>query len=1748
MKNRLLPFIIPVFFGLFSCGNLFAQKYPVGITNFNVTPSVFLSDYTTPGSGNIKATLKFTDYNEASVNVYLKLTIESANAKLETSPSFRPVEPLTLVPGEPLTIQDVDFIPYFLFQNLQCQGITQADLQRTDQLPEGWYTFSIQVIELTSGKALSQSTSMRVNFALIDPPILTTPERGKFIKTSLPQINFQWQHSHAALSKPNVEYYLRLYEIPDGEDPLTAMQNKRAREVALTDAIHGKTYLYGPTDFPLTPGKRYAYTITAQDVEGRKWFKNNGVSEVGWFYYGYPIGGNIALIYPKNEEALNRNMLQRLEWAANDNLVDGNQPVVYYVKVVEALMNEDPALAIYRVAKQEKTTGVILNKSGYHIPLTGVESEKRYAWQVIAYTENIEVGKSTVQTFYAPPVIDQFVVGFGHIIEVSVITNPDLNDFSGKGKVKISTSGEKIEVHFEHIQIKNIDGLMMLTAGEIKCSVSAQMNPIPLIPSTGINDKAICYPDSIRIDSDRGMYIQGRVEWDYPFGTLSKEKSKVKFQPTWFDYNDDYRLRGTPIVIPEQSYELLEPSKFHIKLNSNSFAYVLKNQWEMVFSGQIFVHENIKGTQREAYSIDFTNWRELHYNVINDYSNENEVRLIANTQLNLVPRKVVVDLSEERSPLKFAGSPDWKGIYFENFDVRFIPEVDDRGQIKLTEEVFNNYTLTATDTCRSWIIGDGLHFRYATQIAEEGVVLFNTFPSKIDWLNLDIQKSTVMKALLKGSIRVPVISQIDRYAYSVPITNSGFQTGYLDKSLDGLEFVFNTASQDQQLQARIKRAIFAGQNRLDMDLEMKWEKIGVTFSDLQQFCAWGDYQIGFITPKGVANLTYQTQGIVEGSKINVEQFGCGRMCNQYAFAVSASVVIEEDIAGAKGAPKLNFYSIADNILLTGDCDLEQQNIPTEQLVANEGFSEMTDEGVGEPEDENTLKEIEELNKKMAEQLKALNNANEQLYQVIEAIHYDTIPAGSPYVDLNQYRNSIAATTTMDSTTELSIKEVIALLELSKIFLDNDIHPKINKWIDALNKFDSGAEEFNDFIQSVKNGSLFEQIVDIAMDQFLPMLFQPITETKDKLKDDITKFVDKYKDQSLDYLDNLLVTTANSIKTTAKQGASMVEDQAEAEAEINKIIDKAVARLQSEIRSAVDKSIKENFTGYFTNFLDTLVDVRLVGFVDNLIRLSLKKAITGQAKEITLNGLKDDCKNNLNAISDDFKNLIKPENLLGMLQNTGTGIINNFHWQDLLIDIGANMIGPQLEQYVNQHLPGGVQAILGSGTAKDVLNTIKANVDIDFNALKNGNIKDAIKFDPTAIKIESSVASGSGYAQKIKDDPVYGDVFKAGINVTIKVPKPFNAFASFVSGKQKEQNFDYWFVEFGARKLGLSMTPIPLVFDGGSGRVFKKMSRPSPQSEYVPDINNRFGAGVAAYFYDQSGGGIAIFDVDFELKIMENGFDMVMSGNALLGNNINLFDDKKDDGIAQTAPASTSSTSTSTSTVGGGKPQVPVSKSIAIGHAEVGYSNITDIFYANANVTLGMSPIICGSGEFNALITPDEWALSVGTRENPLSVKLLCLDNISLSSWFAINKHMLDVGLKLNIDISLKTPWINCGVLKARAYTDILFRFGGEAVVYWKPLRVRDASVYVDLRLALGVEYETWFNSGSIDLLAIGFGGNLTYLSRTREDLIAEQGTEKQITDYMGTSYSMLYGRLYGYVTIIGFKLGVDIEAKKEWKK
>src|SRR5690606_19312914 len=152
--------------------------------------------------------------------------------------------------------------------------------------------------------------------------------------------------------------------------------------------------------------------------------------------------------------------------------------------------------------------------------------------------------------------------------------------------------------------------------------------------------------------------------------------------------------------------------------------------------------------------------------------------------------------------------------------------------------------------------------------------------------------------------------------YYIDLDDFGFGEGYLVNGLAGTTFTFNASgSFEQRVVMTIRRALFRGRNRLEMDLDAKWPHFGLELMNLQRFCAWGNNNIGFDIPNGKFELNYQAKGKSGYYDITVDQVGCGRNGNVYAFGASAKINLDEDISGDNGPPVVNAYSIGKNPLL-----------------------------------------------------------------------------------------------------------------------------------------------------------------------------------------------------------------------------------------------------------------------------------------------------------------------------------------------------------------------------------------------------------------------------------------------------------------------------------------------------------------------------------------------------------------------------------------------------------------------------------------------------------------------------------------------------------------------------------------------------------------------------------------------------------------------------------------------------------------
>ena len=169
-------------------GQLRAQQVPVRVTTQLIPPySLFLSDYTRPGSNALNVTLLLNELGRLQYRGKLRITIEGQGVTLRTRPGFIPRVPLILDGGIPLQLVGADLEEYFDPRNLEFFGITRREYEQGAQLPEGFYTFCIEVLDFNRGDLVSNQGCASAWLILNDPPIINIPFDAEKLRPKNPQ-------------------------------------------------------------------------------------------------------------------------------------------------------------------------------------------------------------------------------------------------------------------------------------------------------------------------------------------------------------------------------------------------------------------------------------------------------------------------------------------------------------------------------------------------------------------------------------------------------------------------------------------------------------------------------------------------------------------------------------------------------------------------------------------------------------------------------------------------------------------------------------------------------------------------------------------------------------------------------------------------------------------------------------------------------------------------------------------------------------------------------------------------------------------------------------------------------------------------------------------------------------------------------------------------------------------------------------------------------------------------------------------------------------------------------------------------------------------------------------------------------------------------------------------------------------------------------------------------------------------------
>ncbi len=281
------------------CQTAWAQ-FPVQVnTQLRPPYTLQLSEYYATGREKLVVILTNRDLNKPVVNVKLRMIIESQTVQLRTR-TFADVPVIALDAGVPVRLSLADLAPYFNPENLDFSGITRQQYMQQARLPEGFYQFCFEAIEVSSSQVASAKGCAMAWISLSDPPLLNVPRKGEAIAYKEPQnIIFQWTPRH--LNSPNsafqTEYDFQLVELWDTSlAPEIVFQSAAPLYEATTRST---TLLYGPSQPLLIVGKRYGWRVRAHarsGVEEVDVFRNQGYSEIYWFTYQdtCPPPGGIA--------------------------------------------------------------------------------------------------------------------------------------------------------------------------------------------------------------------------------------------------------------------------------------------------------------------------------------------------------------------------------------------------------------------------------------------------------------------------------------------------------------------------------------------------------------------------------------------------------------------------------------------------------------------------------------------------------------------------------------------------------------------------------------------------------------------------------------------------------------------------------------------------------------------------------------------------------------------------------------------------------------------------------------------------------------------------------------------------------------------------------------------------------------------------------------------------------------------------------------------------------------------------------------------------------------------------------------------------------------------------------------------------------------------------------------------------------------------------------------------------------------
>jgi hypothetical protein len=1674
-----------------------AQIYPVAVNPMQLGPmSIYFDDFYSVIQPKIKVLVTLNDLSVGQHDVYLKVKLTGPDLTIQTIPGQKPNQPTTLFSGIPLDLSGVDLEQFFDFNKLSFSGITRSQLEINSRLQEGAYSLCFTVMDYESNTPLSSETCLPLQLALSDPPQIINPSFGGVVTDINPSnfmINWMLTNSNSLIDIGNVNYQINLYEVTSNTTmPQNAIINNQALLVWQSPLLNQYVYNYGITDPPLEVGKRYVFNVQAIENYPRSQIKNNGFSTPSWFYFGYPEGGTIDIVLPDDNYQFKLTDPGLFRWKKPNNAIS-NQLLSYDIKIVEVDSNQTKEDAISQNTPFDAyTTEPTINNTVSYVmtneKLNSMDRMQKYAWQVTGKTGNQTTAQSPIYAYTGPPYLDGFYAANFYVEIVNLVAFDTITgEISGRGRVKINSGPTDFtEFNFSNIFLAQAgNNLWILNTGEIKDEIIFNSYIVP--PSTVSTNGPITFqPDSIYLTTNF-LKLGGKLFWQLPLITQNSTPSVFESEYTFIDLSSGSYLLATENPVPMGENEnvlLLEPYGFELKLEYTSELFIYQSKYGAILDGFIQLPSKVKDVDGSTLLMPFTDQTKLHYMIENGQSPAPErIDFLTDSDFGFRGKNYVIDLFELESPGDFAQDSTWKGVYFNEVNLMIPENGEESGQLSANDELAVLLPNLVGDSITFFVDNTGLNALAKIPFQSSEQLFFNTFPSTNTTLNIEIVENEFQSGELLGGIYIPFVDTDRVFTYTVPLTNFGFQIGNIDESLVGLDFIHNAGGSDEEkVNMHVTRAVFKNKERIEFDLDAQWPKFNVALSNLQNLTVWGNGNIGFTIPNGAASLNNQAVAKSGDYDMIIDYVGCGRDQNAYAFGVSAKMNMAENISGVGGAPVVNAYSMYINPRLTGQF-----------LGSGSSNSILPGFNQGGQAGDSSVSAITNAH---------LNNLNNSIGDFADSLGVDLSDTTNTDDDLIGEDNFI------------KMGEILDLVEIFIPFIDSAKQYKAKDYVTVGREIIEG-----DAYKALTSKNPKEYIQDVlleAVDGIIVKVNQPIVNATNKVNEKIEGVMTQYvKNPIQGTIDTILTKVFDEIETST---TSSIEDTL-VKNTIKSIINNVKVQVRNEIVLNINGSIDTNITLPITGFIRGALSNQITNFIRDQITYVAEEFIReGVNADINLSNIVDNADTLFNSLKDTLIDAFKRGGSIQNIVATGKSLVtdafDNMDWskvKDSILKFAA-------QEGVSALLLAGLNQVFDNFDS-GILDGLMNNVSFDFTNLgekiQDGDLTGIVKFDPTNIKIETSACNIQGQLKHTKDDPQYGDHWRASVSVQFKKPEKLKGIgleALFITGKTSfsapaitsipdttgttvvdTSKYSYWFASLAITGLQIPLSPIPLEMSGIDGFAYHHMQRANPQAFPLPCRDNKLGLGIGFIFNDLATHG-KLLKLDLQLEVIINTGDWAMELST----------------IADVAHRSGS--------------QGSYSNPLATATGIMGYYSHIKTFKGQIDIVFHTSPLLCAGGtiKFNFDGLNNTWEISAGTQAQPMYAKLLCKDWLAITTFIEAQNEGLKAGMNLNIDIAAKSPWIDFGAVQVRGVAAFYIQLDTYVDLQFQPeFRLLEAYVYLNMGASIGVDYK------------IGGSDNINNFTIAG---IALSG----YGHYKAAPEGYLNGGLSGTVTVMGISCGLSI--------